>query len=435
MRMFLLIASFGLCSPPAAASWPQFGGPTRDFRIAFPTITKHLVRWTIPIGPGKGGLATDGKSLYFQSSSPLEDKKSAIEITSAYEFGTGKRLWESKVEIRQAPKQETYGGDPIQPTSTPALASGHVVTLGYSGLIRCHRAETGKLVWETDLVKDHGALPVQYGFASSPLVLGETVIIHAGGKHALIAFRLTDGKVIWRSEPAEAGYASPILMTWKGTSYVVQLTRDFLFAIRPDDGTMAWRYDLPKKGLTNVPTPISLPNGGLLVSGQGLQGTRRLQLEDGTNGIVVKEIWYQRRIQFFYTNWLITGELVLGFPGNGGGRLTALKLSDGSIAYQELGQTDANLIGFGKELLLVRGDGVVSLGDEAMDGFVPARRGRPAAGRSWTPPSLVGSTALVRTDRELAAFPLSDLKEDFKAPADSGVSALDALYGGGSKKK
>ena len=310
-----------------------------------------------------------------------------------------------------------------------------MVTLGYSGLVRCHWADTGKVAWETDLVKDHGAVPVQYGFSSSPLVLGENVIVHAGGKHALIAFRLTDGKVIWRSEPAESGYATPILMTWKGTSYLVQLTRDHLLGIRPNDGTTAWRYDLPKKGLTNVPTPISLPNGGLLVSGQGLLGTRRLQLEDTANGIVVKELWHQRRIQFFYTNWLINGDLVVGYPGNGGGRFTALKLSDGSIVYQELGQTDANLLGLAKKFCSSAAMVSFRWATRHLTGlFRPVADDRRRDGRGHRPCSSdrLPSSGLTTNWH---AFPLSDLKADFKAPADSGVSALDALYGGGSKKK
>ncbi len=414
---------------PAADPWAQYGGPAGDFRLPAAKAAAGGAEWKRTFGPGTCGVVADGTRLYTMYAVP-RDAKAGDEVTVALDPATGKTQWEERVAVTLRPKQETFGGAPVQPQATPVVADGRLFTVGFTGRLCARDAATGKALWSADLVADHAATPVQFGFAASPIVRAGKLIVHVGGKHAVIAFDPGTGKALWKSAAAEPGYATPVVMTWDKRAVIVQLTRDALFGFDAATGATLWTYALPKKGLTNVPTPIPLDDGRLLVSGQGLDGTRLLQLVRSGDSAEVRELWHQRKAQFFYTNWACDGEAVYGFTGNGGKRLTALRVKDGSVVFQELGQTDANVICLGRELLVCRGDGLVSLGSATADGFAATARGQPVAGRCWAPPTVLGNAVVVRSGAELAAVRLSSLAADFKPPADAGVSALDAAFGG-----
>ena len=423
--MLLALAS----SLQAAEPWPRYGGPTGDFRLPTPTAGPNEAEWKRPFGRGTSGIAACGNRYYSMSVVPKDGGKAGDEFVIALDPATGKTIWEESVPVALLAKQESFGGASMQPQATPAVHDGIVYTVGFTGLLQACSAADGKRLWSTDLVVDQGATPVQYGFAASPVAFNGKLVVAVGGKHATIAFDLKTGMVVWASEAAAPAYATPVPMSWKGRPMIMQLTRDTLFGFDAADGKTRWSFPLPKTNLTNVPTPIVFDDGRIVVSGQGIDGTRLLQLTEDGDSIAVKERWHQRKTQFFYTNWTTDGETAFGFPGNGGKRFTAVRLKDGAILSQDVGQTDANVVLLGKQLLLCRGDGLLSLGTPTVDGFTADVRGQATKGRCWAAPTIVGGSVIVRSETELAVIKLSSLTTDFKPPADSGVSALDAAFG------
>ncbi len=390
--------------------------------------------WTRPFGTGAGRVASDGARLYATSAVPKTGAAGAFEVTTALDPATGKTLWEERAPFAPRPGQESFGGSPMRPQATPAVGGGLVFTLGFSGVLQARDAATGKLAWGTDLVESHGATPVQYGFAGSPILEGGKLIVPVGGEHAAIAFDPATGKVVWASEPAEPAYATPVPLTVAGRAMIAILTRDTLLGLDAATGETLWAYKLKDKGLTNVPTPIALSGGRLLISGQGVDGTRMLRLRDegkARMSYAVEEVWARPKVQFFYTNWAADEQCVYGYPAQGGKRFAALSLDDGKLVSQDISQTDANVVPVGGEFLLCRGDGLLSLGKFTPDGFEARARGKATSGRVWAAPTVAGDAVIVRSDGELACVKLTSLTADFVPPVDKGVSALDAAFGGG----
>lgn len=433
MRLVSLCLFVTASAGGAAEPWSGYGGPGGSFRVPAPGA-RGGPAWKRELGPGTAGVVSDGTRL-FTVYAVTRGPRACDEVTVALDPATGKALWEERVRVEAREKQETFGGAPVQPQATPAVSDGRVFALGFAGALAARDAATGKLLWSVDLVADSGATPVQYGFAASPVVFDGKLIVHVGGKHAVVAFDPKTGKRLWASAAGEPGYATPVLTKWDGRAVVVQLARDALFAFDATTGETAWRYDLPKKGLTNVPTPIALSDGRLIVSGQGLEGTRLLSPERRDGAVTVREVWHQRKVQFFYTNWACDGDTVYGFAPNAGKRLTALAVKDGAIRFQDLGYTDATVVLLGPGLLVLRGDGVLASGPVTAEGFEPAARGKAVTGRCWVPPTVIGGTAYVRSAGELAAVPLSALTADFKPPADAGRTALDEAFAPKPKPK
>lgn len=361
--------------------------------------------WRQPLGEGTSGIVGEGRALYTLYSDRFTNKRAAgSEVVVCLEAATGKTRWEHRRPVAMLPGQQSFTDDPIRPQATPLLWQGKLLVLGFTGLLTCLEATTGRVLWEHDLVKAFEATPVQFGFSASPIVSGGAFIVHVGGKQgALVAFEPRDGRVRWKSAPAEPSYATPVLVKVEGEDQLVQVTRDAIVGVAARDGAPRWSYPMPKAGLTNVPTPIALPNQQLLISGQGVVGTRLLAL----TRTGAKEVWANTKVTYFYCNWLTTRALVFGC--NNGGFVSALRLSDGQELWKERGQTDANLLQVGEETLFLRGDGLLTRATVSAESLRTEPGITLLAGRCWTPPTRIAKTLYARDNKEIVALPLGPL--------------------------
>lgn len=408
----LACASLLLAMPAAAdvPAWPQYGGPGRNFVVPAPkaeSAGKPLV-WRQKLGQGTSGIVSDGKSLFTMYSVPdAKAKSQGEEVVVALDPATGKVRWEHRYPVARLKGQQTFSGDPIRPQATPAVCQGKVCALGYTGLLTCFDAETGRVAWQRDLVKDYDAKPVQFGFSASPLVYQNRFVVHVGGKRsALMAFAPADGAVAWEAEPAEPSYASPVLFRVGDEEQLVQVTRDAVLGLAAGTGKTRWTYPLPKVGLTNVPTPIALSDGRLLVSGQGVLGTRLLKVSPKGGAFDVAEAWANEKVPYFYCTWLVEGERVVG---NSGGFLTALDLATGKELWKKRGQDNSNQLRLGAETLALRGDGLLTRGTLTATGLETRGTYKLLDGRCWAAPTVLGDVVVARDDADIAAVRLSGI--------------------------
>src|SRR5712691_3673069 len=174
-----------LPSAPAKASaradWPGFRGPNRDG-----TVTGVQIRtdWSAsppvelcrqPIGPGWSSFAVRGNLLYTQ------EQRGDDEVVACYDLTTGKPVWRRSDAARF---WESNGG--AGPRGTPTLSNGRVCTFGATGILNVLDAADGAVVWSRNAASDTGRKVPGWGFASSPLVVGEMVIIATAG--VLVAY-------------------------------------------------------------------------------------------------------------------------------------------------------------------------------------------------------------------------------------------------------
>ena len=188
----------------AEADWPGFRGPARDgvvrgVRLALDweqTAPREL--WRRPVGPGWSSFSVAGDLIYTQ------EQRGDEEVVSAYVAATGEPAWR---HVDQTRFWEAVGG--AGPRATPTLRDGRVYALGATGMLNVLDAITGELVWSRDISADTGAEVPGWGFASSPLIYDDAVIVAAAGQ--LVAYDLADGDLRWQGESG-TGYSSPHLM-------------------------------------------------------------------------------------------------------------------------------------------------------------------------------------------------------------------------------
>src|SRR5690606_36164482 len=112
-------------------------------------------------------------------------------VVACFDANTGDELWNQSLTTRF---EEGLSGP--GPRATPTFAGGRIYAMGATGNLLCLDAGTGAIHWQHDLVSEFSAKVPQWGIATSPLVIGDMVVVFAGGQpdQALIAFEAISGK-------------------------------------------------------------------------------------------------------------------------------------------------------------------------------------------------------------------------------------------------
>ncbi|MGE3806902.1 MAG: PQQ-binding-like beta-propeller repeat protein, partial [Gemmataceae bacterium] len=263
-RLLALAFSVLFLSPLAADDWPQFNGPERNgiskekgLLATWPKGGPKLV-WTYKeAGVGYSAPAVVGDRLYILGG---RDK---TEYLIALDVKAGKELWSAKIGDLFTWKGNSWNAGP---SATPTVDGDLIFALGGQGVLLCTDT-AGKEKWRKDLPKDMGAQvnpsgggpkDVGWGYAWSPLVDGDKLIIQPGGPQGtLAALNKTTGEILWRSKgyTDQASYASPIVATVAGTRQYINLTNEGLTGVDPKTGAVLWRYAREYNDCV-IPTPV-----------------------------------------------------------------------------------------------------------------------------------------------------------------------------------
>jgi outer membrane protein assembly factor BamB len=389
----------------AGAEWTKWGGPTGDFHAKadvpdeWSESLPKLV-WKRDLGDGESSILVDGETLY----TVYRDAKS--EVVVALESKTGKTLWEHRYE---APIPESlYVQHGNGPHATSVVAGGRLCALGITGKLHCLDKKSGAVIWSHDLIADYDGKPPACGYGGSPLVHEDTLIVQAGGKegHGVMAFKLDDGKVAWKSQDGGAGYAAATLIEAGDEQQLIVFMGEQVVGLDPDNGMLMWKHAHKTQYGVNASTPLYGEDGILFISSAYDNGSRGLRL---TGDAGVKELWHQNKMQLHFTNAIRIGNTIYGTSGDFGPVfLTAVDALSGEIVWQKrdiIGKASMLLVGDDRLLMLDEKGKLVLASVSREDVNVLAER-QLFEGRSWAPPTLVGSSLYARDRRYAYRFDL-----------------------------
>jgi outer membrane protein assembly factor BamB len=257
-----------------AIDWPQWLGPNRDgvwreegLLTKFPAGGPKVL-WRTPIGAGYSGPSVAEGRVYVMdrirpkdaSGKPARPTRGGIpgkERTLCLQSSDGKILWKDEYDCSYT---ISY---PSGPRTTPTVRDGRVYSLGAMGHLRCLDANSGKVVWAKELMKDyHLDAPPVWGFAAHPLLDGDLLYSLVGGEgSAVAAFNKDTGKEVWRALASEeVGYSPPMIYEAGGKRQLVIWLSDSINGLDPATGKVFWTLPYPASGkpqrpAVNIATP------------------------------------------------------------------------------------------------------------------------------------------------------------------------------------
>jgi hypothetical protein len=322
------------------------------------------------------------------------------EIVVALNRKNGKTVWEHRYSapVTKSESLSTEYGE--GPNGTPLLVDGKIVTLGFTGHVHCLDAAKGKLTWSHDLGREFDVAIPYFGHSTSPLTVGERVVIVAGG---LFAFDLDSGKVAWQNREFQGSYGSPRLVG----EQIVTPVAAHLAGFDSKTGKTLWSQEHKNQWGTILTSPVVDDAGRVFIS--AAQAGSRL-VEPAAASVEVRSVWQSDATQIAHSNAVRHGSWIFASAAGKADFITATSLEDGDQAWKERGFAKANLVRVGDDFLLLDFDGELALVELSGEGMKVVTRASINKEPTWTPPTLLETDLYIRDKSRIVALDLSEAK-------------------------
>ena len=376
MRQLLFL--FLLVNLVQAEDWPNWRGPRHDgiSREALPKADFSKIAWRTKIGVGFSSMAVaDGRVFALGCSGKRRGNEETFWSLNA---ANGKVLFKNTYAAKLVDNLHEGG-----PCATPTVDEDRVYVLAKDGQLFCFSTGSGRTIWKANLMELAGlARPPEWGFAGSPLVLGDKLIVEA--TFTLALDKMT-GKEAWRGKAYRPAYGSPVPLLFKGKTYLATLKTDGLVILDAANGKTVAFQDWRTAFRTNSTTPIVIGNKIFVSTGY----RRGCALFEFT-GDGLKQIYANRNLSNHFNNSVVLGDFIYGFNGNthmlGAKQLVCLRLADGAVQWRQDGYRCGSLIAVKNHLLVLGERGKLALGHASPKGFAPTAEAQVLGGKCWTPP-------------------------------------------------
>lgn len=382
-------------SAMAADEWGTFRGPRGNGQAIDPLppgdgVVGLDLAWKRPLGSGYSGISVSGEVLV--TAFAAED----AEYVVALGVETGEEIWRHELGPRYEGQDGSYDG----PIGTPAIAGGRVFALDPSGRMVALDLADGTELWTVHLVDDLGSERPYYGFAGSPLVVGDTVVLQIGGEAGAVAgFAVDSGELRWRSLADGVAAQSPILAEIGGRRQVLVMGQEKLAGLDPTDGSVLWQLDHGGEGLgTATQSPVPL-GGRRFLAKYDTPSTGVFELEEVDGTWKANRLATSPGLTRSYSPATVSGDYVFGFTGR---ILSAIDPTSGDLLWRTRDVGDGFAIAIGDHLAILEKTGTLHLGRASAEGWTGRAERHLFDDLAWTPPSYAGGSIYVRSLGEIA---------------------------------
>ena len=414
-----VLCAASVSSQVPSPAWPQWGGPTRDFKApaarlaaSWPSAGPKAL-WSRELGDGYSAIVTDGDAL-FTMYRPPKGMLSAMaskftgsdpEAVVALDPATGRTRWEHPYEAPALSGMDMeYGPGPL---ATPLVVGDLVFAAGTNGRLMALEKATGKPRWTQELWSGLGGTLQGRGYSCSPLAYGENVLVTVGGKgQGVVAFRQRDGQIAWKAADLEPSPSSLMVIQLDGQDQLLMFHANGIAGLDPRSGAVLWDHPHKTDWGLNIALPIWSPDDKLLfVSSAYSGGSRVLQLARAGDRTQVKELWFSNKLRIHHGNGLRIGDYVYGSSGDfGPSFLVAMNVRTGQVAWQDRALAKATAVLADGKLVLLDEEGTLALATATPEKLTVISKASVFQGRSWTAPTLAGTRLYLRDRTAIKAF-------------------------------
>ncbi|HUT01130.1 MAG TPA: PQQ-binding-like beta-propeller repeat protein [Phycisphaerae bacterium] len=373
----VLLAAAALCA--SAADWPIYRGPEHNGISAetgwFAPGAKLSVAWSQKVGTGCSSMTVVGERLFTMGN--IEKSK---DVVYCFNAADGKLVWKFAYDCPLSPKMYEGG-----PNATPTVADGKVYTLSKQGDVFCLDAATGEKVWSVRL----GAKAPTWGYASSLLVLGKSVLLNAGD--AGTALDKDTGKVLWSSGEGPGGYSTPVPYEQGGQTLIALFSRRSVVGVQAADGKKVWEHEWKTSYDVNAADPVLIDGGKKVFISSGYNsGCMLLNVSGGS----ATEAWRNKNMRNKHTNSVVQDGAIFGFDES---VLTCLDLATGEKKWTQSGLGSGALVLADGKLVLLAEKGKVVVAEASPAGFKELASVQAVKGNCWAAPTLAHGRIYARS--------------------------------------
>ncbi|MEM1247652.1 MAG: PQQ-binding-like beta-propeller repeat protein [Acidobacteriota bacterium] len=357
--------------------------------------------WTRPIGSAYSGMAIAGDRLVTAEAQDGRDTLVALSLE------TGDTLW--SLDLAEAYKG--HGGSQDGVIATPAVDRGVVFAVGPYGQVVAAKLDDGSELWRQRIGVADTELAAEapyYGFASSPLVVGDLVVVQVGNPGgAAVALQRDSGEIAWRA-PGDGVYAqSPILGGGADAPQILVASNTAITGLDPEEGEVLWRYPVDANRATSLSmSPIYLPDGSIYAM---VSDDRSVVLEvpatgGGAEPPQAEAVWEQNALTRTYSPPALIGDQLVGFTSR---LLTAYSVDDGARLWRSRAPGDGFLLGLGDvQAVVLTKEGSLHLG-AVKEGWQEQWSLQGVfEDLVWTPPAYANGSVYLRSMTEITRFDL-----------------------------
>lgn len=304
---FLAVCLVSLCTAPSwSDDWPALrgdgSGVASGSLLSGGENVSLKLRWKKRIGSGYSSVVVaDGRVIVMYA----DGKDDVVACLSAE---TGDSLW--KVSV--GPTFKGANGSFDGPLSTPLIHAGNVHCLSARGRLVSVGLRSGKVNWERELTEDEAAPLPLYGFTTSPVIAGDTLLLLIGAeKKLMIGVDPASGETRWAAGNDRVASQTPMVFDLNGRKIVLVSAGVNLTGVDPVDGQVL--FEVPHGGGNgSAVTPVDIGDGRVLLTVDDSFSTAFVIRANGAK-IVAEKAWTDRSIKNTYNIPVVHRDSVFGF--------------------------------------------------------------------------------------------------------------------------
>jgi outer membrane protein assembly factor BamB len=249
----------------------------------------------------------------------------------------GKELWSWSYPVEIRPSHGIT-------RTVPAVGRTLVFSLDPKARLHALDAQSGKLVWQKNLVQEYKATIPGWYVGQNPLLDGDRVVVATGGDALVVALNQATGKEVWRTpNPARdvMSHASVMPATIGGVKQFLYLSMNAVIGIAAADGKPLWSSPFAARIAAPV-SPLPIGDGRVFVTSSYDAGSAMYEVSRNGNGFSAKKLYALTSQEFnseVHTPILFEKHL-FAVSSKSRGRFTCLGLDGKTMWQSPLGGPD-----------------------------------------------------------------------------------------------
>ncbi|MBI3870437.1 MAG: PQQ-like beta-propeller repeat protein [Verrucomicrobia bacterium] len=382
----LLVPNLLILSRSKAEDWPRWRGPSANgissetgWKAQWPPEGPRRV-WSAKVGIGFSSFSVSAGRAFTMGNHNNQDS------VFCFDAATGRQFWKHTYDCLLDPRY--YDGGT---SATPTVDGARVFSLSRKGHLFALNASDGTVIWQRNLAKELGAEIPEWGFAGSPLVDGDLLIVNVGD--AATALEKDSGRTRWTNGKGPSGYSSATPFDRQGKHCVALATHAQIVGVEVLSGRRLWSHPWKTEYDINAADPVIQGDLVFVSSGYNHAGAL-LRLTDATATVV----WENKLLRSQFSSPVLIDGNLYGVDGNAGPEcaLKCVEWTTGRLRWEKKGVGMASLMAAAGNLIVQLEKGQLLIVAASPAAYQEVSRAQVLGGKCWTQPVLANQRIYCR---------------------------------------